>query len=94
MNAIEELPTDEQTTQCDTPNQSRLPAMPGSTDFYELLGKALAEAKAERGKVEIQMDHPTQVRIQVFGSVSKSPRENMGSVKDEFLFRRELTHYL
>lgn len=41
--------------------EGRLPEMAGSTDFYELLGKALGEALAERGKVEILMDQHARV---------------------------------
>jgi hypothetical protein len=68
--------------------EGRLPEMAGSTDFYELLGKALGEALANRGKVEIRMDHPTQVRIKVFGSGGH------GHDDVHFQLRRELTHYL
>lgn len=68
--------------------EGRLPEMAGSTDFYSLLGKALGEALANRGKVEIRMDHPTQVRIQVFGSGGH------GHSDVHFQLRRELTHYL
>lgn len=68
----------------------RLPEMPGSTDFYELLGAALSQAKQENGCVEIRMDHPTQVRIKIFGGVYHGADWREGN----WILRRELTHYL
>ena len=71
----------------DTP---RLPEMAGSTDFYSLLGQALAEAKAERGMVQITMNHPTMVRIKI---LSEAP-DVLNGGGFHFQLRRELTHYL
>src|SRR5262245_56511045 len=63
------------------------------TDFFELLIKAVEEARRERGQAEIVSNHPTQVFIRVFGLLPGSSTTS-GLGNDRFQLRRELTHYL